>query len=31
MYTKSKVIDKKDSNHKIDAITFGPVSVLPKL
>jgi predicted N-acetyltransferase YhbS len=30
MYTKSFVIDKNDSNHKIDTITFGPVSVLPK-
>ena len=30
MYTKSFVIDKKDSHHKIDTISFGPVSVLPK-
>ena len=30
MYSKSHVIDKNDSNHKIDTITFGPVSVLPK-
>jgi predicted N-acetyltransferase YhbS len=30
MYTKSYVIDKNDVNHKIDTITFGPVSVLPK-
>ena len=30
MYSKSYVIDKTNSNHKIDTITFGPVSVLPK-
>ena len=30
MYSKSYVIDKNDSNHKIDTITFGPLSVLPK-
>ena len=29
MYTKSCVIDKNDPNHKIETITFGPVSVLP--
>jgi predicted N-acetyltransferase YhbS len=30
MYTKSYVRDKNDSNHKIDTITFGPLSVLPE-
>ena len=30
MYTKSYVVDKNDSNHKIDTITFGPLSVLPQ-
>ena len=30
MYTKSHVVDKNDSNHKINTITFGPVCILPK-
>ena len=30
MYSKSYVMDKNDSNHKIDTITFGPVCVLPE-
>ena len=30
MYTKSYVVDAQDANHKIDIISFGPVSVLPE-
>ena len=30
MYSKSHVIDKKDSKHKVNTITFGPLSILPK-
>ncbi len=30
MYAKSYVVDTDDSAHKLDTITFGPVSVLPE-
>ncbi len=30
MYTKSYVVDEGDSKHKIDTISFGPVSISPK-
>ncbi len=30
MYTKSYIVDVLDHNHRIDTMTFGPVSVLPE-